>query len=209
MSQDSHRRDAIEAHEEELARSSQEHTDRAPDPVRSTFDRGVVWCARGAAWLIFIAMAISVYEVIMRYGFNSPTSWVHESVVMLVAVSFSLGGPAALASNRHIRVRVLYDTAGPKLRLWLDRFNDLVTFGFCLAMSYAAFVMFWSASHNPFGEWQLERSGTSWNPPFPALIKGVIMVALVVMCVQSFIHLVQSLRGRPAVAEQVDEEATS
>ncbi|MBZ9537610.1 TRAP transporter small permease subunit, partial [Modicisalibacter tunisiensis] len=180
----------------------------APDEARSAFDRGVLWCARGAAWLVFVAMVISVYEVIMRYGFDSPTSWVHESVVMLVAVSFALGGPAALASNRHIRVRVLYDTAGPRLKLWLDRFNDLVTFGFCLAMSYAAYTMFWDASHNPMGEWSLERSGTSWNPPFPALVKGVIMVALIIMCLQAFIHLIQSLRGKPAPVTPPDEEGT-
>ncbi|MFG6136489.1 TRAP transporter small permease subunit [Halomonas sp. B23F22_10] len=170
--------------------------DSAP-PVRGAFDRGVVMAASGAAWLVFIAMAISVYEVIMRYAFNSPTSWVHESVVMLVAVGFALGGPAALASDRHIRVKVLYDAAGPRCRLWLDRFNDLVTFGFCLAMSYAAFTMFWSASHNPLGEWQLERSGTSWNPPFPALVKGMILLALAIMCVQSCLHLIRSLRRRP------------
>lgn len=171
----------------------------APDVARSAFDRGVLWCGRGAAWLIFIAMTISVFEVIMRYAFNSPTSWVHETTVMLVAVAFSLGGPAALASNKHIRVRVLYDTVGPRFKLWLDRFNDLVTFGFCLAMSYAAYTMSWSATHNPMGEWSLERSGTAWNPPFPALVKTMIMIALMVMCVQAFIHLIQSLRGKPAV----------
>ncbi|WP_146910418.1 TRAP transporter small permease subunit, partial [Halomonas halophila] len=114
-----------------------------------------------------------------------------------VAVGFALGGPAALASDRHIRVKVLYDAAGPRLKLWLDRFNDLVTFGFCLAMSYAAFTMFWSASHNPLGEWQLERSGTSWNPPFPALVKGVILLALAIMCVQALLHLSRSLRRKP------------
>ncbi|WP_227368605.1 TRAP transporter small permease subunit [Halomonas sp. M20] len=181
---------------DELAGPIAGETTTQPDPVRSRFDKGIVWCGRGAAWLIFIAMAISVFEVIMRYGFDSPTSWVHESVVMLVAVSFSLGGPVALASNRHIRVRVLYDTVGPRFKLWLDRFNDLVTLGFCLGMSYAAYVMFWDASHNPLGEWSLERSGTSWNPPFPALVKGMIMLALIIMCVQSLIHLVQSLRAR-------------
>ncbi|WP_456267338.1 TRAP transporter small permease [Kushneria sp. AK178] len=210
MPRDSRSQDGvIKSSDPELAQPDHESSERAPDPVRSNLDRGVVWCARGAAWLIFIAMAISVYEVIMRYGLDSPTSWVHESVVMLVAVSFALGGPAALASNRHIRVRVLYDSAGPRLRLWLDRFNDLVTFGFCVAMSYAAWIMFWDASHNPMGAWQLERSGTSWNPPFPALIKGVIMISLMVMCVQSLVHLVQSLRGRPATAGTIDEEARS
>ncbi|MDL4862806.1 TRAP transporter small permease subunit [Halomonas elongata] len=169
-----------------------------PDPVRTAFDRGVVACGRLAAWLVFVAMAISVYEVIMRYAFASPTSWVHETVVMLVAVSFAFGGPAAMASNRHIRVKVLYDSVGPVARLWLDRFNDLVAFLFCAGMTYAAYTMFWDASHNPLGEWQLERSGTSWNPPFPAFVKGVILLALAIMCVQSLLHLIQSLRGKPA-----------
>lgn len=182
--------------EDELADSTSGEPATQPDPVRSGFDHAIAWCGRGAAWLIFIAMAISVFEVVMRYGFDSPTSWVHESVVMLVAVSFALAGPVALASNRHIRVRVLYDTVGPRFKLWLDRFNDLVTLGFCLGMSYAAYVMFWNASHNPLGEWQMERSGTSWNPPFPALVKGVIMLALVIMTLQALIHLVQSLRAR-------------
>ncbi|WP_428994565.1 TRAP transporter small permease subunit, partial [Halomonas elongata] len=55
-----------------------------PDPVRNAFDRGVAVCGRIAAWLVLVAMVISVYEVIMRYAFASPTSWVHETVVMLV-----------------------------------------------------------------------------------------------------------------------------
>ena len=118
-----------------VAATAGEPPEEAPEPARNAFDAMVVRGGRIAAWLVFIAMAISVFEVIMRYVFDSPTSWVHESVVMLVAATFALGGPVALASNKHIRVRVLYDTAGPGLKRWLDRFNDLVTFAFCLAMS--------------------------------------------------------------------------
>ena len=33
-------------------------------------------------------------------------------------------------------------------------------------MSWAAYTLFWR-SHDPSGAWTLERSGTSWNPPFP------------------------------------------
>ncbi len=175
-------------------------------PERTALDRLVARGAHGAAWLVLIAMGISVVEVFLRYGFNNPTSWVHESVVFLVAVTFALGGPAALARNSHIRVKVLYDSAGPRLRCWMDRFNDLVTLGFCLAMSYAAFHMFWRASHNPLGEWQLERSGTSWNPPFPALVKGMILFALALMTLQALLHLVQSIRARPADHEPANKE---
>ncbi|MFC6669515.1 TRAP transporter small permease subunit [Marinobacterium aestuariivivens] len=171
------------------------------DGERNALDRLISRGGAVAAWLVFVAMAISVFEVIMRYGFDSPTSWVHETVVFLVATSFALGGPATLAKNRHIRVRVLYDAVGPGLRVWFDRFNDLVTLGFCVAMSYAAFSMFWRASHNPMGDWQLERSGTAWNPPMPALTKGLIMFALILMTVQALLHLIQSCR--PARAYEV------
>jgi TRAP-type C4-dicarboxylate transport system permease small subunit len=79
----------------------------------------------------------------------------------------------------------------------MDRFNDLLTLIFCLAMSYAAFHMFWGASHNPLGEWSLERSGTSWNPPFPAMVKGMILFALALMTLQACLHLWQSLKAKP------------
>lgn len=166
------------------------------DEVRTPLDRWVRRGGRYAAWLVFVAMAISVFEVVMRYGFDSPTSWVHESVVMLVAMTFAVGGPVAMASNRHIRVRVLYDNAGPGLKRGLDIFNDLVTLGFCVGMSYAAFTMSWTATHGPMGDWRLERSGTSWNPPFPALLKTIIFAALVLMTLQALWHLYHSLTGR-------------
>ncbi|MCP1343871.1 hypothetical protein BIS07_16680, partial [Halomonas sp. FL8] len=34
-------------HEDEIAGPTSGETSTVPDPVRSTFDRGVVWCARG------------------------------------------------------------------------------------------------------------------------------------------------------------------
>jgi TRAP-type C4-dicarboxylate transport system permease small subunit len=172
--------------------------------ARTRLDLWVNKSARAAAWLVSLAMAISVYEVFMRYALDSPTSWVHESTVFLISVLFALGGPAALARDRHIRVRLLYDAAGPRLYYWLRLFNDLATLVFTLVMSYAAYVMFWNASHNPMGEWDLERSGTSWNPPFPALTKAVILIALTVMFCQALLHLWQTLRGRAPLHETVE-----
>lgn len=170
--------------------------DHPTEGARTALDRLIARSGRFLAWLVFLAMVISVYEVVMRYGLDSPTSWVHETVVFLVAVTFSIGGPVAMARNRHIRVRVIYDAVAPHWRRWLDVFNDAVTLLFCLAMSYAGYVMFWRASHNPLGEWQFERSGTSWNPPFPAFTKGMIMLAVMVMTLQAVLHLTQSLRGQ-------------
>ncbi|WP_319412524.1 TRAP transporter small permease subunit [uncultured Cohaesibacter sp.] len=177
------------------------NTPASPEPagvdgeIRTSLDGAIDWCGRGLAWLVFLAMAISVTEVISRYVFDSPTSWVHESTVFMIAIIFALGGPIALARDKHIRVRIIYDTVSEATRKKLDVFNSVVTFLFSVAMSYAAFVLFWRASHNPSGAWQLERSGTSWNPPFPALTKGIILMALTIMAVQSILHVIKAIRA--------------
>lgn len=166
--------------------------------ISNRLDAGVEWVGKGFSWLVFISMLISVGEVISRYVFDSPTSWVHETTVFLIAVMFSIGGPVALARNKHIRVRVIYDTVRPAVRNWLDVVNGIIALGFCGGMSWAAYTLFYRSSHTPMGEWTLERSGTSWNPPFPTLTKGIIMVALIVMTVQTILHLIQALRAASA-----------
>ena len=167
--------------------------------IRTRLDGGIEWCGRLLAWLVFIAMAISVLEVISRYVFDSPTSWVHETTVFMIAIIFALGGPVAMARDKHIRVRLIYDAVGPRTRRWLDVFNGIITLAFAGGMTYAAYVLFWRSSHNPMGDWSLERSGTSWNPPFPALTKGIILIALVIMTVQTVLHIIQALRNAPDV----------
>lgn len=177
-------------------------TELAPQPeeiiLRTPLDRLINSVGSAIAWLALIAMAISVWEVVMRYAFDSPTSWVHETVIFLIACIFALGGPFALARDKHIRIRIVYDMASPRLRRIFDIFNSVVTLLFTAGMSYAAYVMFWRASHNPTGDWQLERSGTSWNPPFPALTKGVILLAVAIMMVQAVFHIVHTLRASEA-----------
>nr|WP_306455041.1 TRAP transporter small permease [Pseudovibrio flavus] len=170
--------------------------EHAMDGIQRTWlDRQICKVGSVIAWIIFIAMAISVVEVFSRYFFNSPTSWVHETVVFLVAISFAIGGPVALARDKHIRVRMIYDALPISKRRYLDILNCLITLLFCFGFAYAAAVMVDTATHNPFGEVQLERSGTSWNPPFPAYIKIVIFISLATMTVQTVLHLIYFLRG--------------
>lgn len=182
--------------------SSDEPTPTQPPAhIRTRLDAWIDRSSNVIAWLVFIAMAISVFEVIMRYVFHAPTSWVHETTVMLIAVIFTLGGPVALARDKHIRVRVIYDWVSPRTRHWLDVFNSVVILLFGVGFSYAAWVMTSNAFLNPAGEWQLERSGTSWNPPFPALTKFFILLAVTLMTVQAFLHLIQTLRTPPGPVE--------
>lgn len=178
----------------------------APRPsrgeLRSRLDAIIDHSAKVVAWLVFISMAISVYEVVCRYGFDSPTSWVHEMVIFLISVLFALGGATALARDRHIRVRIIYDAVSPKWRRRLDVLNGFLTIAFTFGMTYAAYTMFYRSVADPLGGWTLERSGTSWDPPFPSFTKGIILFALALMAAQSVLHLIRALRGGPSGGTQ-------
>ncbi|ODC03250.1 C4-dicarboxylate ABC transporter permease [Terasakiispira papahanaumokuakeensis] len=162
-----------------------EHTPEKTDLSDTTWvDRWVEKGGQICAWLVLIAMLISVYEVIMRYAFDSPTTWVHETTTFLVASIFALGGPYTLARNRHIQITLLQDAVGPRSRHIMKVLQWLLGIGFCVAIGYACWVLAWKATHTPMGDWRLQTSGSSWNSPLPAYTKIMLLLAVVVMSVQ-------------------------
>ena len=177
--------------------SSDDHLDVcAPEPGQGMLDRGIRCGGQVIAWLVFIAMLVSVFEVVMRYGFNSPTEWAHETTTFLVAAIFALGGPYALATNRHIQIRILLDRLSPRKRSWLELLNLALGILFCLAIGYAAWVLAYNATHAPDGSWRLETSGSSWNQPLPAFTKIVVLVSIALMAVQQLVRIATHRRAR-------------
>jgi TRAP-type C4-dicarboxylate transport system permease small subunit len=168
----------------------------AQHEIRTGFDKVVAWVVRPLSWLIFVAFAVSVYEVIARYVFDSPTLWAHETTTFLIAVIFLVGGPIALARDKHIRVRMFYDRVGPQGRRLLDIVNSIIALIFFCGLSYAAWTMAWGGTHGPAGDFRLERTGTGWNPPTPAFIKIVILICVAAMAIQTILHLVEALRRK-------------
>lgn len=58
--------------------------------------------------LIIFMTLILTYEVVLRYGFNSPTHWAHEITCAIFAAYSVIGGGYALLLNQHIRSDVIY-----------------------------------------------------------------------------------------------------
>ena len=176
--------------------------DLSESDTRSGLDRIVANSAKIFSWGIFIAFAISVYEVFARYVFDSPTMWVHETTTFLIAATFLIGGPVALARNKHIRVRMVYDTVSPATRRWLDIVNSIIAMIFFAGLGFSGWTLAWKATHTPTGAIHFEGTGTAWNPPTPALLKIIILICVVLMLVQTAIHLVKAIRRD--VTEQTD-----
>jgi len=178
----------------------EKNTDASPQvdgddvEIRSRLDGAVAGSTKFFAWAIFLAFLITVFEVISRYVFDEPTYWAHESTTFLIAAVFLIGGPIALARDKHIRVRIFYDTVSPRGRRLLDIVNSLIALVFFAGLAYAAWIMSWKATHNPNGDFHLEGTGTSWNPPTPALLKILVLLCVSVMFVQTVMHLVKAVR---------------
>lgn len=176
---------------------SDDHLDACtPEPGHGLLDRGIRRAGQAVAWLVFLAMLVSVFEVVMRYGFNAPTDWAHETTTFLVASIFALGGPYALATNRHIQIRILLDRLTPRKRSWLELLNLALGILFCVAIGYAAWVLAYNATHAPDGSWRLETSGTSWNQPLPAFTKIVVLISIALMAIQQIVRIATHGRAR-------------
>lgn len=145
---------------------------------------------------ILCSAGILFLEVILRYAFNKPTTWAHETVIFLNACAFVFGGLYVAARNAHIRVVLFYDNLKPHVRRWFD---VIISISCALAsgiFAWAAWQSVKKAAWTPQGEFRLETSGSAWNPPTPGLLKVFLFVVLILMTVQFTILAINYLRGR-------------
>jgi TRAP-type C4-dicarboxylate transport system permease small subunit len=174
--------------------------------IRTRFDGAIARSTKILAWMIFVAFLITVIEVVARYVFNSPTFWAHESTTFLIAATFLIGGPIALARDKHIRVRMFYDGVTPARRRILDIFNSDLALIFFAGLAFAGWIMVSKSWFSPTGELRLEGTGTSWNPPTPALLKMLVLICVAVMFVQSLLHLIAAIRREVAAPSDIPGE---
>ncbi|MBR9765828.1 MAG: TRAP transporter small permease [Rhodobacteraceae bacterium] len=169
--------------------------------IRTGLDQAVSASTKVLAWAIFVAFLITVVEVVARYVFSSPTFWAHETTSFLIAAIFLIGGPVALARDKHIRVRMIYDSVSPARRRLLDIVNSVVALMFFAGLAFASWIMVEKSWFNPSGALHLEGTGTSWNPPTPALLKLLVLLCVGLMFVQTVFHLVAAIRRDTSATE--------
>lgn len=94
-----------------------------------------------AAICLMILSAIIVLEVVMRYLFNAPTSWVGEiSIYLCMAIGF-LGLAYGLKTDSHFSITNITDRLTPKNRTRLKVCTDFVGFLYSTTFVYKGIEM--------------------------------------------------------------------
>ena len=162
---------------------------------RNRLDATIIKVGNTLSLLFIFTVMISFYEVVMRYVFNAPTIWVHETASFIGGSLFVIGGLYAFASNKHVRVVLIYDIVSQRARHYLNLVHNIIGIIFSSCMAYGAYTLAENAWFSPLGELRLTTSGSAWNPPFPALLKGIIFISFCILTIQFILHFIAEIKA--------------
>jgi len=146
------------------------------------------------AHFYLVCALLTAYEVILRYVFNSPTLWAFEVVMVVCASAWALSGGYVTMRRNHIAITVVYQYTKGRLRWWLDLFIQVVSLAAMCVLGFSVWKMMEDAIRT------VERSGSSFNSPEPAIVKTVLFAGIVIYGVQTLANLIRHFEGvgRPA-----------
>ena len=96
---------------------------------------------RAISLVVLLIMLMIAIEVVARYAFNSPTLWAWPINRQLFGILALFGGAYALLHGRHIRVEVLYERFGPKMKLASSLITAVCFFFFIGILIWQGYVM--------------------------------------------------------------------
>lgn len=150
-------------------------------------DRASLLISHITMWLVAAIVAAMMCEVVLRYGFNSPTLWANELSLWMAGILYLFAGLYAMRERAHIRVTVFYDMVAPKYRPILDAIAMLVVVAFAIALIAGS----WTAVYNVVSRW--ETFGTKWDPPIPSTVKPLILIVTALIAVQAISNFIADL----------------
>jgi TRAP-type mannitol/chloroaromatic compound transport system permease small subunit len=155
------------------------------------FERLVDWISDRsglfvALWSVNAVLAYT-FEVIMRYVFNMPTIWVHESSYLLFGMQYVLAGAYGLLHGSHVRVDVIYTKLSRRARSAVDVVTSVFFFAFVTVMLATS----WRFFTDSFA--QQERTLETWQIHYWPL-KAMMVLGAALILLAGIAQLVKDIR---------------
>ena len=157
------------------------------------------WLGKILSYLLLVLMTVIVYEVILRYFFNSPTLWVMEYSGYILCVYSLLGAGYTLLQKAHVNVDILYGTFHYRTKAIVDCFTYLLFFIFVGTVAYLGFELASEAFVSK------EVSSTVLETPlFP--IKAMVFLGAVFLFLQGIVKFIRDIETAVTGKEPEDME---
>lgn len=138
--------------------------------------------------LILPLLGVVIYEVIMRYGFNAPTTWGFEATAFLYGMHYMFGISYTDVKKGHVQVDIFSSLAPKKIQAALGALTTIVLFMPVMICMTVASTKFAITSVQG-----LERNSTSWAPiiyPF----KIIMALCFAMLLLQGISNLIKDLQ---------------
>lgn len=168
-------------------------------PHFSRVDKIAMFIGRIVMILIISMTSVMLYEVFLRYAIERPTLWANELTLWIAGFVFMLSGVYAMQQRSHIRIFIIYDV----LPRWAQHVCDVIWVA--LLWFFAVCLIFGSYKQifiNKFYKWQ--TFGTAFDPPIPATIQPMILIAISLICIQALLNLIADWGRDPAELMEKD-----
>jgi TRAP-type mannitol/chloroaromatic compound transport system permease small subunit len=123
----------------------------------------------GVSFLFVPMTLIAMFEVVMRYLFNSPTTWAWDINVQCFCAIVVLGGAHTLQQGGHVIMDIFVNRLQQKARLIVNLCVYIVFF-------FAIFIAIWQVS---IFAWQsfilFEEASTIFSPPIYPIKSGILI----------------------------------
>ena len=142
-----------------------------------------------SSYLVLPLIGVVVWEVMMRYGFNAPTSWAFELTVFLYGAHYCFALAFAHKHNTHVAIDIFEARLAERPRTILRVVTNAVLFLPTIGLlTYYICVL----AANSWQQW--EHASSSWAPPiYP--VKTLMAFGFILFFLQGVAKLLQDIRS--------------
>ena len=152
-----------------------------------TIDKINRWIGKAVSYFVLLVMGITLLEVFLRYGFNRPTMWVHETSQQIFAIAFLLGSAYTLQEGGHVRVDIFYRKLSKKGKAIIELVSSIFYFLFIG-------VLLWQGGGMAYESvMMLEKTQTPWEPYVFHVILA-LPIAAFLMLLQGIADFIRNLK---------------
>ena len=164
---------------------------RAGTGLVGAIDRLSLFAGEYVAFWSVLAVFTYYYEVVVRYVFNSPTNWAHESMFLMFGMQYLIAGSYAILSESHVRVDIFYARMSRRGKAIVDLITSVFFFIFAGTLLVTGWIFASDAMQGP--DWtKWEVSFTEWAIQYWP-VKIAIAVGAMLLILQGISQVLKDL----------------